>query len=247
MFINPLIFLVLVAAIFGLALVILFIINSYNHLIRKIEQAEEEKIHLHDSINAKASEMLQSAHEQNLKIIEDANKEAADILASAQVSKTEATTLLKEKIDQIVELQKKTTDSMNQQFAKNYQLALQKLQGEDIKSFEKISKDVENTVSTEMQEFTKTLKNETMDAHAIMQERIESEYAKVEEDIEKYKEEELNKIHDAVYPLLKNVISLVIGRSLSVQDHEELIIQAIQQAKTQMPEQAGIVKDTDFG
>lgn len=234
MLINPAIFILLIAAILGLALVILFIIQSYNHLIKKIEQVENEKLHLHDAVNQKAQEILEDTHKQNVRIIEEANKQAAQILSTAQVSKTDAEGLLKEKLDQLIDLQKKNTDEMNERFSKNYLEALQKLKNQDVKNFEKVSLEAADLLSKEMQDFTKTLKGETIDTHTIMQERIEQEYAKAEEEIEKYKEEQMKKIDASLYPILKNVISLVVGKSLTAADHEELVTQAIQESAREL-------------
>lgn len=235
MTINPAIFILLIAAVFGLAIVVLFIIQSYNHLIRKVEHAEEEKMHLHDSLNQKATQILDEAHEQNLKILEEANRQAAAILSEATLSKTATQAIAKEKLDEVLMLQKKTTDNLNQQFSKNYEAALNKLQSEDVRNLEKITHEVEETVSREMQDFTKTLKSETVDAHAIMQERIEQEYAKAEQDIDTYKKQQIAKIDASVYPLLKKVINLVIGKSLTAQDHELLVTEAIEEASREFP------------
>lgn len=238
MIINPAIFILLIAAILGLALVILFIIQSYNHLISKIEQADNEKIQLHDSINQKATQILEDTHKQNVQIIEEANRQAAQILSTAKDSKSGAEEMFKGKFDELIALQKQNTDSMNERFSKNYEEALEKLKSQDIKNFESISSVAADTLSRQMQDFGKTLKEETVDAHAIMQERIEQEYARTEEEIEKYKQEQLKKINASVYPLLKNVISLVIGKSLNPADHEDLVTQAIQEARQQWPEQS---------
>jgi F0F1-type ATP synthase membrane subunit b/b' len=70
----------------------------------------------------------------------------------------------------------------------------------------------------------------------IVKERIEQEYAKAERDIEQYKTTKLAKINEAMAPLLKNVVSLIISRSLSADDHEALIHDAIQDASNQIPE-----------
>lgn len=236
MLINPAIFILLVAAVFGLSVVILLIIQSYNHLIKKIEQADSEKIHLHEAVNQKATQILEDTHEQNIQIIGEANRKAAEILATAQVSKTDAEEMLREKLDELIRLQKKNTDTMNDRFSKNYLEALEKLKNQDVKSFEKISTEAADIVSREMQDFTKTLKGETVDAHTIMRERIEQEYAKAEEEILAYKEAQLKKIDDSVYPLLKNVVSLVVGKTLTPSDHEDLIMQAITEATREFPQ-----------
>lgn len=236
MLLNPAVFILLVAAVFGLSVVILLIIQSYNHLIKKIEQADGEKIHLHEAVNQKATQILEDTHKQNVQIIGDANKKAAEILATAQISKTDAEDMLRMKLDELISLQKKNTDSMNDRFSKNYLEALEKLKNQDVKSFEKISGETADIVSREMQDFTKTLKGETVDAHTIMRERIEQEYAKAEEEILAYKQAQLKKIDDSVYPLLKNVVSLVVGKTLTTSDHEELIMQAITEATREFPQ-----------
>lgn len=235
MLINPAVFILLVAAVFGLSVVILLIIQSYNHLIKKIEQADREKIHLHEAVNQKATQILEDTHEQNVQIIGEANRKAAEILATAQISKTDAEEMLREKLDELISLQKKNTDSMNDRFSKNYLEALEKLKNQDVKSFEKISGEAAEIVSREMQDFTKTLKGETVDAHTIMRERIEQEYAKAEEEILAYKQAQLKKIDGSVYPLLKNVVSLVVGKTLTTSDHEDLIMQAITEATREFP------------
>ncbi|MEN9407975.1 MAG: hypothetical protein RLZZ455_1191 [Candidatus Parcubacteria bacterium] len=230
MLINPAIFILLVTAVLGLSAVILFIIQSYNHLIKKIEQAEREKLHLHDAVNQKATEILEHTHRQNTQVIEDVAKQAKELLSATQADKGSEADKLRNTLDALLIQQQKNTETMNDRFSKNYLEALEKLRNQDIKSFEKVSADAAEIATKEMQDFTKSLKGETIDAHAIMRERIEQEYAKAEEEIEKYKLEKLKMIDASVYPLLKNVVSLVVGKSLTQSDHESLVTQAIQDA-----------------
>jgi len=61
--------------------------------------------------------------------------------------------------------------------------------------------------------------------------RLKEEYQKKEKELELYKVEALKKIDDQIYNVIQNISNEVLGKSISLQDHEQLIIDALEKAK----------------
>jgi hypothetical protein len=228
MYLNPLIFILLIGSVVGLAVVILFIIQSYNHFLRKMQSFEEEKASLHDALTQKASNIIKDAHEQHTALIASNQQQVSDLANEAKrAADIEA---FRKKLDALLSDQKAAVEKISEDFRKYYKNALAKLASDDVESVIKISKDIEDQTTAEMKDFTKTLREQTVDARKVMQEHVEEEYAKVEREIAEYKRQELVKIEQALYPLLTQITSMIIGRALDPKEHEKLIHDAITEA-----------------
>ncbi len=64
-----------------------------------------------------------------------------------------------------------------------------------------------------------------------MRERQPGAYAKIEKEIEAYKQARLGKINEALFEIIQQVALRVIGKSLTQRDHGELVTKSLEEAK----------------
>lgn len=94
-----------------------------------------------------------------------------------------------------------------------------------------ISKSIEDGALREMQEFKKTLEMETIDAQKIIGKRIEEQYTDATRNLEEYRLRKLKELNNSLFETLKLVSRKVLGRTMSVEDHGDLVVKALEEAR----------------
>ena len=71
----------------------------------------------------------------------------------------------------------------------------------------------------------------TVSSEKLVQKKIDTDYLTVKKEIQNYKEIELKKIDQEIYGLLEKVSKLVLGKALTLSEHEDLIEKSLEKAK----------------
>lgn len=182
---------------------------------------KEKTVKKHHSQKA-AIHLLEDARISAFEILEQANKRAEDILSQTHLDKQ----LLAQ--EQIESLKK-----VSLEFTNNYQRALDEIKKEHIDMFKNISQDIEKDAMSEISDFKEIIKKESFASQKIVGKKIEEEYQDLEKQLKDYKEKKLAEINDSVYKILSLVSKQVLGKTLSFDQHEELIIKALEEAKAE--------------
>lgn len=240
MYIDIFILALLIGSILGLSVAILFIVGVYSRMNKKIEETENEKILLHNNITKKAQDLLQEAHANNVKIISDANKQAAQIIAEAKQSKTSSEDILSQKLDQLLTMQGQTFEKISSDVLKSYQTSITQLQAQDLEQIKKVSGAIEQSAEKQLSDFQTTLAHETVDIEKNVKEQVEKKLAQTDAEIQAYKDAQFEKVRNEMYPLLQRITEEALGKSLSIQDHEDLIQQALEEARPKVQQNTSI-------
>lgn len=160
--------------------------------------------------------------EEYKKTIEKANKKATKIIENTQVLSDD----LKKSYEQVfVGLQsdiKKTTDEFLQSIQKNQAFELKQFTTKAIttaeESITKIVSDVTNEYSTKQKQIDKKISEQTKQAL---------------QEIQSYKEFKKTNIDEQVKLQVEHIVKEVLPKYISVTNHEELVVEAVQKAKAQ--------------
>ncbi len=220
MTLEPIVFFDLVIGIFILSVALIFLVFSYSKTVQKIHSYRREDEHLKSQMHKKADE-----------IIEEARQKANKILADAHFIEDKERLAFNENLHASSTNQIKDFEKVSQDFLKAYQNELDIIKGNTIQVLKNISKDIEKDTLFEIKDFKEILKKDTFASQKIVEEKIEDAYKRVEKEIENYKKERLQRVEENIYKTLQEVSKLVLGKTLSLQDHENLIIDALNQAK----------------
>jgi len=185
---------------------------------------------LHNDSGAKNA-TLEEARIKAIKIIDDANNQAVDIISKATLSTDLSAQNFKEDLatassDQIKKFEKATSD-----FTNMYTKTLQDLRTKNIEVFQNISKDIETNTMDEVKNFKESMKRLTTLSQKEVKRKIEADYEAARKEIESYKKEELGKIDLKIYEFLGKVSKLVLGKAISLSEHEDLIEKSLEKAK----------------
>lgn len=220
MTLEPIVFFDLIIAIFILSISLGAIVISYTKTVRKLHDLYKEKSTAQKEMLKKSDHILEEAREKALKIVSDAN------LFDDSTKK-----MFDQELKMIQEGQVKTLEKLSYDLLNVYQKELTDLKENNIKLMSNISKDIENSVIAELKDFREILKKETYDSQKIVETKIEETYKATQKEIEDYKTERLKKVEGQIFEIIQNVSREVLGKTLSRDEHEQLVMDALEKAK----------------
>jgi hypothetical protein len=158
----------------------------------------------------KQKELIEDrARERAFKILEEAKDRSLNILKEARIFAEQNNEKLNKRLDRVSDKQ--------------------------LKSYEEVLQNISNTVETdalrEIEDFRQALQLETLDTQKIVSEKIESQFDAVKKQIEQYREEKMKLVDERVVGIVEDVTRAVIGKNISMDEHAEIIIKALEDAK----------------
>jgi hypothetical protein len=94
-----------------------------------------------------------------------------------------------------------------------------------------LSKDVKEEVGRQIDTVNTSLASEIQKTQAETRRVLLGAYKKMEDEVEAYKVERLKKVDERIFDLLKDASVKAIGKLLSPEDHEDVVIKALEDAK----------------
>lgn len=220
MIIEPVLFFILLTGTIALSIAIIILIASYAAIVKKHNLLLKEKDHL----------KLQE-HKKELQILEDARTKAARILADAHFVDNNAKNEFQEQLKTVSLNEVKDFEKVAVTLLEAYKKELEDLKENTIKIASNITKDIESNTEGELKDFKDILTKETYASQKIVEQKIEEQYAQTEKEIQAYKTQRIKKVEDEIYNVIQNVARIVLGKAISLQDHEQLVIDALNKAK----------------
>jgi len=207
---NIAILVLLILLLLGLALLLIAI---HNFLSKWIGFLQADKV-------SGATELVDSARRKSLKLVQEANSKAQVILAQAGDISEESKTNIDRALQ---ELAAKQEDILNQTSVELKDIGLH--------TIENAAKEIEKGVLAEVSQFEDIVHKETVESEKLVEEKVNKDYQKVKEEIQKYRDEEMAKTDQSVFNVLKDVSTQVLGHALSMEEHRDLVLDALEEAK----------------
>lgn len=158
-------------------------------------------------------EVLNTALARERKILEDATKEATQILSNAQYVSDTSKQAVAQALDSITKNIQGQAGNIAQGFTENYQASLKTLSDQSLSNLNAITKNLEADLQNQLKEF-----------HEKMLPGLEKQ-------LEDYKQARIKHIEDTVNRVIGEVSQDVLGKAISMTDHENLVIQSLDKAK----------------
>jgi len=149
------------------------------------------------------------ARQKAMAVLEEARDKAIEILGEARIEAESKRDSLSRKLDRVGERE-----------LDDYKQVLQN-----------ISVSIESQVDKEMGEFRKALESGTVEAQKTIGEKMESRYNQMMAEVETEKKRKLAELDKKLVAVIKETANSVIGKTLSPEDHLELIMNSLEEAK----------------
>lgn len=225
--ITPIIFFDMAAAILILALALVATV----FYLSKVTKTLHNNLSLKDEAFQKNADLLDAARIKAVKIIDDANNQALDIVSKVTLSADAASENFKQDLQRASSAQIKEFEKTTSDFAMTYSRILQDLKTKNIEVFQNVSKDIEVNTMEEIKNFKESMQKLTALSQQEVKKKIDTDYSAALKEIKDYKKEELDKIDAGIYELLEKISKLILGKALSLSEHEDLIEKSLEKAK----------------
>jgi hypothetical protein len=191
-------------------LVIFLFLGFYVFNLRARERSLEKKEHKVDSAY---HHVVDDALSKERQIIDDATHEADQIVTGAQYINHKAKEDINAALQTMLDDIKKESGSTSTEVEAKYQEGLKQLTAQSLEEFHRITKELEDDFKKHFKEF-----HETMIPNA-------------EKEIEEYKKARYKESEQTITQVIQKVSQDVLNKSLSMNDHQKLIIESLEKAK----------------
>lgn len=117
------------------------------------------------------------------------------------------------------------------QFDQEYKTMITTIKQDYVKKADETLKIIEKIPEQELTDFSNILKKETVEAQSVIDKRVQEQFEKSQQEIQKYKEEKLKEVDRSINKIIIQVAGEVIGKTLSLSEHEKLVFDALESAK----------------
>jgi len=179
----------------------------------KIIDTEEETLSAYQRI-------MRQAHQQARDIIKQASTQAKNMLSDTQFIKSHAS----KELDR--DLAKESAAVVQ-----SFQEALEQVTQEAVATMKNATDSIGQVGSTQVNTFRETLRQELVVHKDTLDKLVADEFAKARSEVDGYKKEQIDKVDKAVSKVVVTIVEQVLGKMINVQDHEDLVVQALEQAK----------------
>lgn len=201
----------------ALILLLIAVVVGYLRLINKylaLKQGGDEQID--------PKVLLAQAQAKSQKILEDAYSESKKIMAKSQEF------LVREEGEIAKELGKTTQTYLNV-----YSKTLDDINTNSTKVVQALPNEIKTFVVTAIDDFRLSLSQEVAKVANQTSQALKEGYIKAQQEVEAYKKERLRQIDEQALKLIQEVTRKVLGKEISLEEHEKLVLKALEEAKRQ--------------
>jgi len=147
------------------------------------------------------------------KILDDATSEASQIISKTEFLTDQSKTTLDQALQHMEGKLKEDAGSTTHEFTKSYSTSLQKLTAQSLNEFQAITKNM----GVELEKQTKDYRNSLLPG--------------LQKELDDYKKLRIAQADRTITHVIQEVSQEILNKSLSLEDHERLLIEALEKAK----------------
>src|SRR3989344_3401354 len=197
--------------------------------------ASHQKKELHEkpypSAETESQHILSNANEEAVEILRVATEKAREVLQSVAHVKEGVGSSLTKELTAIAEQHKQYLQDASLKYVETYEHMAERAQEEYLSTLHEASQVMAGDAKHTLDMFETFLKDQTIGYKQQMEKKIDDLRNKVNEQVNDYKKEKLKRVDKAINEIVILVAKIVIGRSLNIKEHNELVLRALEEAK----------------
>ncbi len=212
--------LIAIGIIFGILLLSLIgLITTYLFLLRKNAFKKE----IDDEIKRVDSEkLLSEVHARSVKVLEEAHKKARDILSEAEDFKARNNDLLRHEMDRVTKV-----------YQAKYEAALNEIKLTATKTIHDMPGKFASSMDSFFQGLERSSRQDSQKLTSSLEHSLEAIVRAKNEELEKYKQSRIAKINDIALSLTRDIVKKIIGKDITLDEHEKIVKKSLEEAKSQ--------------
>lgn len=222
--------------------------KAYKQAYNIMEDAKQKSLKLLEEANIKAQDTIGAAKafsDESKKTMQDELQK----VTQSQISALHSTSgeILNSYKD-IIEQQKRESITQLTTISKEMETeaaqsldelkgVVKEMEGEALKELGElkgVAKEMEDEAAKSLDEFRQALQTETVDSHKKIEEKLVSMFDAVRADLDGYKSTKIKEIDESINELLVKVSKLVLGKVISLEDHQDLVKASLDEAKREL-------------
>lgn len=215
----------------GIIIAVILIFNVL--LLYYLRQVYGRDKQIAEFIRSNDTLILSEAQQKAKSIIDAATLRAKQTLTDTEYVKNEFMKKMEDLLSQTAHNDIKLLQNKSNEINDWYKKVLDSVKQEHAQKAEESLKSVEGIVDQQLQDFRQILKKETIESEQIVSQRVNSEYTKVHQEIEQYKAQKIQEINLATNQVIHQITEEVLGKAIPLEDHQKLILDALEKAKTE--------------
>lgn len=183
--------------------------------------------------------MLESIQVEHAKMLEEARAALKEIEQAKRNMQEDIAVQTKQILDEA----HKSMEAETNKFDTEFRQLLETTKKEYMEKAETTLSALEKIPEQELTEFHEVLKKETLSAQQLLGKRVSDLFTEAEKEVAGYKEQRMREIETELSTVTGAVVEEVLGRKLTANDQEKLIMDALNHAKAEgVVGQASVVK-----
>jgi len=201
------------------------------YIFSKLRAFKADPLDITNESYRKALQILDSAKKQSLRIYQNSQERAKKIIEDAYSFNADTKEELDDHLATITKTQLSDFDRFLKSELKDFESAVSKEAASSIKVFGSLSQDLREEVTESIHDLKENIVKETIESQKMVEDKVEKEYSELEKELEEYKTERMQKIEEKIGDLLCDVSSTVLGVSFSANEHQDVILNVLEEAK----------------
>lgn len=214
----------------GVLFSFLFILNVY--VVERLSRViYKKRLENQTESQEYAVELLEQAREQAFDIIQDANIKAQDILNKTGSVSSDADSTLKGEIERLHSKHLEFLENISEDTISAYKRVAEDEKSKGLGAIEETVSDVEDVASEAITALKTEIDTQKKSYEEFFGENMKREIENVRNELREYREKKILDINNEAKVILKDVCKEVLGKSLPLENHEDLIMESLERAK----------------
>ena len=175
-------------------------------------------------------QVLEQTRKESEEIIQDALKKAESTISEAEFISKGAQEEFAKEIHDAEERAVHQFGLDNQKSEVEFQKLFDTIRAQFESQTQKTMSMLEGVVQKEAESFRSALQSQTIEAERQVQAKVQNEFSSVSREIEEYKKAQIQGINNAVNSVVKDIVAKVLQKSITPQDHSQLVMNAFEKA-----------------
>ncbi|MGD8744567.1 MAG: hypothetical protein PVJ52_03170 [Candidatus Woesebacteria bacterium] len=202
--------------------------------VRKVLKARKDKVDeevTKQEAYTKALSVLEEAKEESLRILNTSHEKARQVLSNSKSLTEDSKKILDQKLEQLSQKYTQDMENVSRSLSEAFRSALEAEKDRGVSEIHEVSEELKKELVEEVGDFKDVLHKETVEAERGIRDEIVGDFEQMKKELETYKKERTESINRNMYELLAKISKDVLGKTLTIDEHEELVLQAIKDAK----------------
>lgn len=233
--INPEILIFLAASLAGVLVVNILLLMGFAFVVisflKRMHPTKDESIDLLKHAREKESSILLQTQDESARMIKEAAQNASHIVSNAELVVRSVERDIKTALSSQLQKEEQKLSSISGEIMTAYRAILESGKKEYDKTAESTARDIANGAHDAIKEFQTFFTEKTVQYQSVVDQHIKEWHAEARKEIHDYKRDAMKKIDDGIYQIVLSVAKNVLGKTISLEEHQALILRALDEAK----------------